>query len=146
MKNNENKTICSKCNGECCRGMGCHFSPEDIGKISVESIMNVLDSGNVSIDWWEGDIFGKDRNRVFFLRMRNVNSGIIDASWGGKACVLFVDGKGCPLSFEKRPKGGKGVVPKENGKCTTVYSKPDCVKEWYEYQDIMDLVYEKLCE
>jgi hypothetical protein len=142
MNNNENKSLCSLCNGKCCQQMGCHLSPEDLSEISVESITELLKTGNYSIDWWEGDIFNKDRDRSYYIRTRNVNSSVLDPSWGGKPCVLFVSRKGCSLSWENRPKGGKGVIPQDNFECKTVYSKPDSVRDWYQYQNILDEVVE----
>lgn len=141
MENNENKSICHSCGGACCRNMGCHISPRDLPEISVDYILNMLKTGNYSIDYWEGDVFEKERGQTYYLRMRNVGSNIVDPSWGGKPCVMFSPEIGCKLSWENRPRGGKALIPQKDFNCSkTTYSKKDCVIEWYEFQNILDKV------
>jgi hypothetical protein len=141
-ENNENKTICSACGGRCCNTMGCHYSPDDIGEIRVDNIMSHLNTGNVSIDWWEGDVFEKDRSHVYYLRARHKHAGILDGSWGGR-CRLLTE-EGCSLPFEKRPKGGRAVIPAEDFKCKGLYSKRQCCEDWYKYQDVLDNIVKNL--
>ena len=142
MENNENKTICSLCAGKCCKNMGCHLAPEDVNEISVKEILSLINTENYSIDYWEGDVFNKKRGVTYYLRMRNLNSPIIDPSWGGKPCAMFSISTGCKLNWENRPMGGKGLIPKKDEKspCRTIYSKEQCCKDWYKYQDIFDEV------
>jgi len=138
--NNENFNLCSKCQGKCCKNMGCHYSPRDFKQIDVKTLKKLIDEGNTSIDWWEGDIFDKDdkgRDRTYYLRMRNKNSKIIDPSWGGE-CILLTE-EGCSLSFYNRPMGGRGLIPNEKD-CIDEYSKEDCCKEWYPYQNILEFL------
>jgi Fe-S-cluster containining protein len=141
--NNENKTICSSCGGKCCKNMGCHYSPDDVGEITIESIQSLLNTGNVSIDWWEGDVLEKERGQVYYLRVRNVNEGILDPSWGGVPCKLLTK-SGCSLSWKNRPKGGRGVIPIEGGNCQTEYSKKQCAIDWYPYQNTLDSVVDSI--
>ena len=132
----ENKEICSKCKGKCCKTMGCHYSPKDFEEISFEYLMSQIDKGYISIDWWEGNPFEDNRNihRAFFLRVRNVESPIVDPSWGGR-CSLLTE-TGCSLTYNERPTGGRLLIPGEKN-CVTKYTKEDCVKEWYKYNDIL---------
>jgi hypothetical protein len=136
--NNENKVICSACNGKCCRNMGCHCSPEDIGEITFETILEFINTGNFSIDWWEGDVLDKNRDKTYYLRARNIDAGTIDPSWGGR-CKLLTP-TGCLLPFEKRPKGGRAVTPVKTFDCKGDYSKKECCVDWYPYQNILDEV------
>lgn len=139
LQTNENYEVCSECQGACCKSMGCHYSPKDFIKVDIKSLRKVLDEGNTSIDWWEGDIFNNEKDRTYYLRMRNKNSRIVDASWGGE-CILLTE-EGCSLSFPNRPKGGRDLIPKtESGHCITEYSKEDCCKEWYPYQSILEFL------
>jgi len=81
--NNENKEVCSNCGGQCCKSMGCQFSPRDFKEITFEVLRQEINKGNISIDWWEGDVFDNDeRGRTYYLRMRNKNSDIVNPSWG----------------------------------------------------------------
>ena len=134
----ENLEICSKCKGKCCKGMGCHYSPDDFKEISYEILKKKIEEGNISIDWWEGNPFNDDRNisRAFFLRVRNENSPIVDPSWGGR-CKLLTD-KGCSLPYKDRPKGGRDLIPNESFQCDTTYNKDDCARDWYIYNDILE--------
>jgi Fe-S-cluster containining protein len=137
----ENKLICTSCGGKCCKSMGCHYAPSDFTEITFETLNNLLAEGYTSIDWWEGDVFGGDRECTYFLRVRNVNANIVDPSWGGR-CILLTD-KGCKLSYQDRPKGGRSLIPNSSGDCIVTYSKEECCQEWYDYQDILDRLVEK---
>lgn len=135
--NNENHASCSQCGGKCCKSAGCHYSPRDFSEITPAILKKILDMGFVSIDWWEGDVFGNNRSRTYYLRIRHKGKGIIDPSWGGE-CMLLTE-TGCKLSFDERPMGGRVLEPKGSiDKCTSKYTKEDCCKEWYSYQDLFD--------
>jgi len=137
-----NTNICKQCGGSCCKFMGCHFSPEDFQELSFESLKNEINKGHISIDWWEGDPRPDgDLHEVYYLRMRNRQCDIVDASWGGRPCVMLSK-DGCSLPFEKRPKGGRLLIPKENFNCNeTDYSKKQCALDWIKYQDILRKLY-----
>lgn len=127
---------CAKCGGGCCKSMGCHFSPHDFDDLSIESLTKIISEGDVSIDWWEGDVTGGDLDETYFLRMRHVGAKIVDPSWGGR-CVALTN-SGCRIPFEKRPLGGRALIPSENQKdCKQTYSKENCCRDWYPYQDIL---------
>lgn len=125
---------CAKCQGVCCKRMGCHFSPTDFKEITFESLKQEIDKGFISIDWWEN--WGGPNE--YYLRMRHVGSPVVDPSWGGR-CILLTD-TGCPLSFENRPLGARSLKPKEtaDGICAVFYSKEDCKNEWLQYEDILE--------
>lgn len=133
----ENREICTKCGGKCCKHMGCHYSPMDFKDLSYEGLKKEIDKGHISIDWWNGNPFDDDRNisRVYYLRVRNIESEIVDGSWGGR-CSLLTE-NGCSLTFNDRPKGGRKLIPQEIGACKDLYTKKDCVIEWYEYNETM---------
>lgn len=58
MKFYENKELCAKCGGKCCKRMGCELFPEDVekhyGPITEETIFKLLESGNWAVDWYDG--------------------------------------------------------------------------------------------
>lgn len=131
------ENICkSTCKGKCCRSMGCHFSPDDFKEISFDYLKREIDKGNISIDWWVSD------EPQYFLRMRNINSKIIDPSWGGQ-CILWTE-KGCSLKFEERPKGARMLKPNllNSDNCKQFYSKESCKDDWLEYSDILNRLVE----
>ena len=138
----ENKKICSLCKGMCCKKMGCHYSPQDFKEISFDLLKIEIDKGHISIDWWEGNPFDElddSIERVYFLRVRNVKSKIIDPSWGG-VCSLLTE-NGCSLEYKDRPKGGRELIPNEKRDCILNYNKQDCAKEWYKYDEILTQLY-----
>lgn len=137
-----NTELCKKCGGCCCKTMGCHISPFDLKEIILSNIISLIDeSGCISIDWWDGNPITEECNgeNVYFLRIKNKNSKVIDPSFGGE-CSILTD-IGCPLLFEYRPRGGRKLKPSER-ECLVGYSKQQCAIDWYNYQDIMKSVYE----
>lgn len=148
MENNENREICTKCGGECCKSMGCAFSPNDFNEeITKEFLIKLLETGLVSIDCYEGDPTldeDDDSNymNAYYPRMRNLptkysDAGLIDFSWFAQCCLLKEDG--CRLPFEYRAYQAKALIP--GVKCTDGYSKKQCAVDWLPYHDIFnDLV------
>ena len=70
MKNNENKTICSKCGGSCCRNMPGQYVPADLfdHEMTKEELKKfILDAGNISIDCWNADE-ESDYKDYYYLR------------------------------------------------------------------------------
>lgn len=133
---------CKECGGSCCKSMGCHISPGDLQNISVESIINLIDESQcVSIDYWVGNpITNKHEGRGYYLRMRNVDSHVIDPAYHGVCSILTPTG--CPLPFTYRPKGARELAPCANSDCTTEYTKQQCAIDWMQYKDIMQQVYQ----
>ena len=152
---NENKEMCKQCGGECCKNCGCELSPTDfVGEITFERIIDLLKTGLVSIDCWEGDpridlaakvILGIEPpeeynlRRAYFLRMRNVETSVINYSWGLVHCILLSE-EGCRLDFNHRPCGGRALVPKKDikGHCESDYSKRESSIEWIEYESLLE--------
>ena len=52
-------------------------------------------------------------------------------------CSLWNPKKGCKYPYEKRPKGGRMVVPKRDMPCVPMYNEHTAVQEWSRYQDIL---------
>ena len=142
--NTENSDLCKHCKGRCCRNSGCQISPHDLKEITVESICNLIDESNaVSIDWWEGNPLIDDytQERVYFLRIKNKDSDVIDPLFGRNECSILTE-NGCPLPFSYRPKGARDLIPRPyNEDCNELYSKKQCCIDWMEYQDVLSEVY-----
>ena len=132
-------SICKKCGGRCCQGLGCHIWPHDLLFISKDSIRNLIDESQcISIDWWDGNpetgVNGGEKS--FFLRIKNKNSFVVDPSFGG-ICSILTD-SGCPLNFSYRPKGARELIPVPGDKdCHVGYSKQECAVDWLPYNDIL---------
>lgn len=141
----QDSDLCKQCGGRCCHNLGCHIAPSDLKEITVESICNLIDESNaVSIDWWEGDPVTCDHTgeRVFYLRIKNVDAKVIDPAFGANKCSILTE-NGCPLPFSYRPKGARDLIPKPcEEDCIDLYSKKQCSIEWIEYQDVLRKVYD----
>ena len=153
---NECREICRECNGFCCKGMGCEIFPQDVKKwfntdtITTEMIVKMLQSKYIQLDWWEGDIREEFEypeellhdyiDRSFYLHMRNKYDAAVDGSYGGMCRALGKEG--CIISWEKRPTGGKALVPVESHKCESEMSKAECCLAWLPYLDILEEVFD----
>lgn len=144
IQKNEEKSICAKCGGCCCKSMSCHLHPDDVfkgNKPSLELLVVFLASGNYSIDWWEGDTNSTNQcyDMFFYLRPRHVgNVTLFDGSYGGKC--IFLTPNGCSLDWEDRPLGGKALVPEANGRCHSEWTKFDSAKAWRKYHSWFDKI------
>lgn len=143
IKNNENKEICSKCGGECCKSYAGAYHPEDFNHELTDAWLEDLLEGNhaypdgkpilVSIDWVEGVEDGPD-GRGYFLRARHVGGGIVDPSWGAE-CYHLTE-TGCDLSFDERPWRCRLKDPSECSKWRNGFSeKTESMEAWRQYWD-----------
>lgn len=114
----ENKKVCERCGGQCCKNYPGTVYPEDIG-YSIKKVREMLSSGRYALDWWEGDPRqGKMRlSRAYFLRpaTKIAEGKVLDPSWGGEC--TFLTSSGCSLSPDDRPKQCRELEPREEGNC-----------------------------
>ena len=161
-----NYSKCKECKGNCCKMGGCHLSIYDVsedGIITYEKVKALLDTGLITIDFWEGDTdpIKNEYNEVYYLHTREIvidykNSDIFNpdsphieymlspisyGSWGGK-CVLLGE-CGCTLPFNKRPKGARRLMPIDNDECTGDFTKSCSAAEFREFHDIMERLYKE---
>ena len=60
-KDNCNHTLCAECGGECCKKVGCTFSPQDFirlspeHKLTPEGILNEVKKGYITLELYDGD-------------------------------------------------------------------------------------------
>ena len=93
-----------------------------------------MEKGYISIAWLDYDRIKQPD--VYILRARNQGKPIVDTGYNGRSqCVLLTE-KGCKLSYENRPKGGRLLIPSREG-CKSEYTLIDCANEWREYQWII---------
>lgn len=138
----ENKEICRKCGGTCCKETGCYYSSEDLKVVDARSVIDLLDKGYTSI---VSDVFIMRNNPILLsLRARNRNAGKIDLVSCSSWCTALTD-TGCIYSFEDRPSGGRYLIPYENGRCC--YNQPkliDIADSWQPYQQMLKRVCEEV--
>lgn len=152
---NDNEA-CAQCGGICCKNSGCGISPDDLGLQELldndslatvkGKIQHLLNTGIVSIDWWEGNPVTNEVDGItgYFLRMRNKNAPIVDPSWGGEC--LLLQKHGCILLFKNRPKQGRWLIPHKNPKedCNSLYDKQQLAIDWMPYNKILEEIKEEM--
>lgn len=160
-----NPQICKMCGGDCCQRCGCAFSPNDFyvcrsHQFSEEEVFqyfkHFLKRGYASIshrklgDRWTGAFVMEgislqkllEGEGALYIRMRNINSNIVDV-WGiSSGCCVGLMENGCRFSFEKRPRGGRELMP-DLRSCIPVYSEYQAAIDWYPYQNILYKLYEE---
>ena len=137
MERVENREICSKCGGKCCKKSGCDYSTKDFDDLSVNAIYQKLEEGNISI------VALLNFNRLpngrlacspfLYLRARNTGRDIVDLLSFKKQCSMLKE-DGCTYTVEDRPSGGINLIPSDNGPCRPAINPFDIVKEWESYQ------------
>lgn len=143
-QNNEDREICGKCGGGCCKRSPGIFSPGDVGAPVVgtmrERIHALLTSGIGQLDWWEGDPRDghEELGRCLFLRAAILGEDrIYSPSWGG--CCAMLKDAGCSLPFGERPANCRELVPRESGRChlPKEFSKRAMSASWAPYQTML---------
>ncbi len=137
---NVNINYCTTCGGECCKRCGCEFSPDDFADLSFEGLKKEIEKGYITIECIKGDEIERIED-MLFLRVRNVNSPIVDYARRKKRCILHTD-KGCKLGYEERPTGGKLLIPTiqtsglifKSRCCRSSYRIEECCYEWSSHQ------------
>lgn len=137
----ENKEICKKCGGYCCKKSGCDYFVSDFESMKLDYLEKVLNTGRVSI------IASFDFKRlsngklvytpILSLRARNNNRDIIDLLSLKTRCASLEE-NGCHYDINKRPGGGSSLIPKENKQCYSKINKIEELKKWIPYQKILE--------
>lgn len=142
---NINANLCKECGGRCCTKCGCHFSPRDFKEISFEYLKREIKMGYISIDWIDGEMILRPGG-CYILRVRNEGMPIVDTTYMRSHCILWSKENGCKLEYDKRPSGGRLLVPKkeydpftkrEEYMCYSKYDIDVCCEEWRRYQEVL---------
>lgn len=156
-----NKKRCSDCKGLCCKRNGCMYLPEDFSSMEYESLFNVINEGNISINVSIFDFFASNElckkynlfnetpyeksfwSYYLYLRARNINNGIISFFEDESPCSML-DDKGCKYSDNERPSLGLSLVPeKRKGEgCKQIAYKYiyEVMYDWIKYQDVLEKI------
>lgn len=139
---NLNPSVCAECGGVCCKACGCHFSPDDFKDVSFDGLKKEIEKGYISIDYVDGEIVWSSIG-IYILRARNQDSPIVDTGFRNrKPCILLTE-NGCKLDYEKRPTGGKLLIPNtissfcHETTCKSKYKIVDCCYEWKPHQKVL---------
>lgn len=75
--NNENKEMCAKCKGQCCKNMPGQYIPEDLfdHEMTKDELKQfILDRKNIAIDCWDGDKDSDYKDYYYLRPMRKIRS------------------------------------------------------------------------
>ena len=135
----ENKEICATCGGICCKKSGCDYFTTDFGVINKNSILEVLETGNVSIvSAFIFNTLGNGKKTLIpflYLRARNKNRDIIDLFSMKTECSMLTE-NGCSYDLEHRPGGGVNLIPSK-GACVHLRNPKDEMLKWGQYQGLL---------
>lgn len=84
---------------------------------------------------------------ALYLRAPNIGQGPVDVIHSyvlgpDTGCALWTKESGCPLSYRKRPKGGRLLIPREDFDCEEKYTELQAAKDWRPYQTLLYKAYE----
>ena len=143
-----NSEACKSCGGKCCMKCGCHFAPTDFDDLTFEGLKKKMEMGYISIDLVDGEMIYQ-RGFFYILRARNEGAPIVDFGYNRRSKCCLLTKKGCKLSFEERPSGGKSLIPgykktENNGfwMCTQTYEVEQCCYDWRPYHEVISKLVE----
>lgn len=138
--NYENYELCHECGGRCCKKSGCDYYTSDFDALTKEALINILNTGNVSIvaamvlnDSKQGEILMAP---ILYLRARNEGREVVDLLSLKRRCSMLTD-EGCTYSLKERPSGGVHFIPYENNKCKRDDDARDELLKWLPYQNVL---------
>jgi hypothetical protein len=144
----ENKKICKKCGGDCCKNVPGAYHPKDMlifGKKIKKGIVNAILSGEVAIDWYDGDprvrIRGDKLECVYYLRPRHFwADSLYDRGLAGTHCIYW-ESYGCQFKHDYRPRQCRELDPKTcriaKSLGEAMVTKRTVAMWWIRYQNII---------
>lgn len=146
MEKFEDKSICAKCGGYCCKKCGCDYFVSDFESMKIDYIMNVLNEGRTSIvAFLNFRRLSNDKlicEPILALRARNINRDVIDLLSFKTTCASLEE-DGCHFDLENRPSGGAALIPGENMTCHNSVNLLDELLKWVPYQKVLGKIVKK---
>ena len=147
MSKYEDKDICSRCGGFCCKKSGCDYSTDNFTDLSINSLQEKLAEGNMSIvamlTFHELSNGKLTVSPFLYLRARNKDRDVVDLLSLKKTCSMLTD-TGCSYSLEDRPKGGVNLLPREPKPCVPDVDPYEIVKGWERYQKVLQRLVKRI--
>lgn len=138
MNNFENRDLCKKCGGYCCKKSGCDYWVDDFHDKSYNGLLDALSTGNISIIALLN--FKRINNNKLIvvpflgLRARNTDRDIVDLLSIKTTCSMLTE-DGCTYDLENRPSGGVNLIPGESKTLCRPLKKPlEEMMKWEKYQ------------
>ena len=147
MSKYEDKDICSRCGGFCCKKSGCDYSTDNFTDLSINALQEKLAEGNMSIvamlNFHELSNGKLTVSPFLYLRARNKDRDVVDLLSLKKTCSMLTD-TGCSYSLEDRPKGGVNLLPRDPKPCIPDVDPYEIVKGWERYQKVLQRLVKRI--
>ncbi len=115
----EDRSICAKCGGACCKKSGCGYIVEDFSTFKLMDLKAKLDEGNISIKSVLYACYDSGREKlekILVLKSRSVDKGVVDLFSANSQCKMLTE-NGCAYSLAERPSLGAILKPSLQGGC-----------------------------
>ena len=147
MSKYEDKDICSRCGGYCCKKSGCDYATSNFHNLGINSLHEKLAEGNISIVsflTFKRLPLGKLVATPFlYLRARNTDRDVVDLLSFFKQCSMLKE-DGCSYTLEERPKGGVNLIPKDPKPCVPEVNPFEIVDGWNQYQNTLSRLVKRI--
>ncbi len=135
----EDKNICAKCGGACCKKSGCGYLVSDFPSFTYPDIKAKIDEGNISI---KAVLYKKSINdklkKILVLKARSIDKGIVDLFSASSQCKMLT-AKGCSYSLEDRPSLGAILKPAQNMHCALSEKiQLENLQGWIKHQYVLE--------
>lgn len=87
------------------------------------------------------DFFSEKNGPCFYLRMRHKCYTFIGVDAIGE-CVALTE-RGCRLTEEERPKGGRFLESKPQGACVQHYTREQMCEDWAPYTEVLKDIWDE---
>lgn len=137
----EDKSICEKCGGLCCKKSGCGYVIEDFPSFKLMDLKAKLDEGNISIKTvlYTHTVNGRDKlDKILVLKARSVDKDIVDLFSVSSQCKMLTP-NGCAYSLAERPSLGAFLKPSLNGSCKIDDElQLKTIHDWQSHQAVLE--------
>lgn len=136
LENQFNHKLCQKCGGKCCLNSGCYFAPSDFTKnqLTFQYLFHEMKKGYMSIVLLDSRYTGLQP--IFILKVRNENDGVVALKLSDGRCILHTS-NGCLFGDDKRPYGGRTLIPMKHDNCIGIYTFRQAAEDWLPYQKLL---------
>lgn len=145
-KNNEHKTVCARCGGQCCRTRPGIESPERFMALPDPSaaLATLLLQRKWGLETHYGvpytpGVTAPDPDRIIkYPRPMTVGEQDPDnKDHSHPDDCIYLTPTGCELSFEDRPRMCRELIPDSAFECETPWGRREAALAWLPYQDII---------
>lgn len=136
-----NHSVCDKCKGRCCKDGGCQLMTCDVPEMTVQGIIQLLNTGKYSIVFAFYKFEVDEAIIMPTIQARELACGKVNKHVLRRPCSLQ-GANGCTFSDDDRPTGGILFAPgpSPNNNCKFLIDYETLVMDWLPQKQILDEV------